>query len=336
MGPVMVKPASVLLLSITGPISGTITGNPVFSGNPSFTGGPVFSGPQPFTTNSPFSGEIDPSQLIRSNRTSATDSLIEGRATGDANARWFVKENGDTLWGPGSAIQDVTLRRVAAQGLQVDGTFIVSSPSMTGAASHFGVTTTAGAPSNSKILDLKSGGIPVLQVTNGGFANFTPSDTSVDGVHINLPNTSTGKALDMQNNSSSVATFDNTGMLSNYMSNTPITYTPTVGGGGSATFTTQFGSYFKIGKMVMLSVYIQVNVAGSGGTGVTVALPSVPFRAGAGANTTRQLIPLNCSSVSSPGTYSGIVTAGGTLAQIDPSLSGTNITPTPGHTPALS
>src|SRR5258708_7588159 len=63
--------------TIAGPISGTITGNPVFSGNPSFTGGPVFSGTQSFTTNTTFSGEIDTSQLIRSNRTSATDSLIE-------------------------------------------------------------------------------------------------------------------------------------------------------------------------------------------------------------------------------------------------------------------
>lgn len=73
-------------------------------------------------------GEIQSSQLIRSARTLSSDSLIEGRQIGDANARWFVREDGMTWWGPGSAVQDTNLYRSGVgqlktdQSLQVVGT----------------------------------------------------------------------------------------------------------------------------------------------------------------------------------------------------------------------
>ena len=51
-------------------------------------------------------------------------------------------------------------------------------------------------------------------------------------------------------------------------------YTPTVGGAGSATWTTRSGYYYRIGKLVFLDIYLQVNGAGSGSSTVTVTAPS--------------------------------------------------------------
>jgi hypothetical protein len=64
------------------------------------------------------------------------------------------------------------------------------------------------------------------------------------------------------------------------------TYTPSIAGGGTATFTTNTGWYYKIGTshLVFVSVYFVVNAAGSGASNVTVTTPSNPDR------TTRQSI----------------------------------------------
>lgn len=56
-------------------------------------------------------------------------------------------------------------------------------------------------------------------------------------------------------------------------------YTPTVTGGGSATFSTQQGTWRRIGpKHVAFKIYLAVNVAGSGSSNVSVALPTTPNR----------------------------------------------------------
>ncbi|MFH8483613.1 hypothetical protein [Streptomyces sp. NPDC018055] len=52
------------------------------------------------------------------------------------------------------------------------------------------------------------------------------------------------------------------------------TYTPTVTGGGSATYTSRTGWYYKLGKMVYFTAEFTVNAAGSGTTTVTITAPS--------------------------------------------------------------
>lgn len=71
-----------------------------------------------------------------------------------------------------------------------------------------------------------------------------------------------------------------TGAIASFNGDTANSYTPTVGGGGTATFTTQSGKYWKIGKLVFVRIYITVNVAGSGATQVSITTPSTPARSG--------------------------------------------------------
>ena len=50
-------------------------------------------------------------------------------------------------------------------------------------------------------------------------------------------------------------------------------YTPTVTGGGTATFTTRSGWYFQTGKIVFVNLYVLVLAAGSGSAVVQLSLP---------------------------------------------------------------
>lgn len=65
------------------------------------------------------------------------------------------------------------------------------------------------------------------------------------------------------------------------------TYTPVVAGGGSATFSTRTGWYYKLGKMVHFCADVVVNAAGSGTTTVTITAPSSIYRG------TRQVLPVH-------------------------------------------
>ena len=69
------------------------------------------------------------------------------------------------------------------------------------------------------------------------------------------------------------------------------TYTPTVANGGTATFTTRTGWYYKIGSshIVFMCAYVTVNASGSGATDVTITAPSNIDR------TTRQVMDVDFS-----------------------------------------
>jgi hypothetical protein len=83
-------------------------------------------------------------------------------------------------------------------------------------------------------------------------------------------------------------------------------YTPTVANSGSATWTQRLGWYKKLGKIVFLEVYLQASGAGSGTTGLTISLPSTPFREGSGsANSSRQMLSAHASAVAA-GTNSSV------------------------------
>ena len=56
------------------------------------------------------------------------------------------------------------------------------------------------------------------------------------------------------------------------------THVPTVGNGGTVTWTTITGWYRKIGKMVFVNFYLVVNAAGSGSGVVSISTPSTPGR----------------------------------------------------------
>lgn len=97
------------------------------------------------------------------------------------------------------------------------------------------------------------------------------------------------------------------------------TYTPTVTGGGSATFSTAEGWYYRFGSLVYVEAYLVASAAGSGLSNVAISLPVMPYRGSAN----RQVITAYCGAVSAgtnsstSGPFCCLTLAGGTLAQVD-------------------
>lgn len=107
-----------------------------------------------------------------------------------------------------------------------------------------------------------------------GTFTSAPTSTSVDAFAANLPTSTTGDLLNLRVNSAIQAAMDSTGMFRIYGGNAPTSYVPVVSGGGTATFTTNAGYYWRLGKMVYFSVYVVVNAAGSGAGTVSITAPS--------------------------------------------------------------
>jgi hypothetical protein len=103
--------------------------SPAITAGGSLTG--TFSGTPTFSGNTAFSGEIAHSNLYRGTRATSTDSQLESRVTGDANARWFVRTDGQMAWGAGSAGWDTNLYRGGSNTLQTDDQFRSLRPNQT-------------------------------------------------------------------------------------------------------------------------------------------------------------------------------------------------------------
>jgi hypothetical protein len=82
------------------------------------------------------------------------------------------------------------------------------------------------------------------------------------------------------------------------------TYTPTVTNGGTVTWDTRTGYYYKLGKIVFVVVFLAVNAAGSGTGIVTVTMPSNVDRS------TRQALTLHAETV---GVNGNGASTGGTI-----------------------
>lgn len=81
-------------------------------------------------------GELQPQNLVRAQRGTATDSQYETRVSGDANARWYMQADGKMNWGPGTGAVDTNLYRSGAGVLTTDSTLgsaVTLSTSLTAA-----------------------------------------------------------------------------------------------------------------------------------------------------------------------------------------------------------
>jgi hypothetical protein len=144
-----------------------------------------------------------------------------------------------------------------------------------------------------------------------------PTDTAIDGLAANLPASTTGDLLNLRVNGSVQAAMGSDGQFRIYGGNSPTSYTPTWSGLGTATMSRNLGWYWRIGKLVFIEIYAQfASGPGTGTTGISVTLPSTPFREGAGANSTRQLITgwADAMNIMSPGLMFLPVYAGGSGA----------------------
>lgn len=301
----------------------TVTGTSNISGTQNFTGTATFSGVQSFTTNTSFTAEIDHSGVYKGVRPSAGSEQAETRVAGDAFARWVIDADGTQSWGLGNAAQDVSVGRVNPGDFFINGTATVSNFNTSPTASHLRVAPSSPDPA-SKLLDVRSGAQTVLSSNGQGTTTVAPlNGTNANGLIVNLPVASTGHVAEYQVVGNTVAVMDNTGTFIEYQNNTPISYTPVLTGGGTASFSTIVGWYYRIGKMIQVYAYFAASNPGSGTATITISLPSVPFRDGAGVGTTRQFIPIHGGGIAAgsnssvPGSFSGVILAGSTGAQVD-------------------
>ncbi|MEV6014747.1 hypothetical protein [Streptomyces sp. NPDC051997] len=82
------------------------------------------------------------------------------------------------------------------------------------------------------------------------------------------------------------------------------TYTPTVTNGGSVTWTTRTGYYYKLGKIVFVCVYLNVNAVGTGTGIVSIDMPSNVDR------TARQALTLHAETIGANGNATSSIRGG--------------------------
>jgi hypothetical protein len=126
---------------------------------------------------------------------------------------------------------------------------------------------------------------------------------------------STGSATAIDLNADEITTLN---PITQYAGDAFPSYTPTISGGGAATFSAVDGWSVQLGKLRFVYLYFVVGVAGSGATVVTISgLPFTPWR-GSSANR-RQQLPggVRDGGYANPGPVSALVFAGGTGATIN-------------------
>ena len=234
-----------------GALSGTFTGTPTFSGNTAF------------------SGEIAHSNLFRGTRTNATDSQWEARATGDANARVFIRSDGQIFWGSGAAGVDTNLYRASSNTLQTDDQFVSNRPLLSDATWISQRSSDTGSR---------------WYMTAGGVATWGDGAGAMD-VNLYRSAADTLKTDD---------SFQVAGGLA-VTGTTWTTYTPSVVSGGTVTWTDRTGYYYKLGKIVFVTVFLTVNAAGSGSGIIQVEMPSNVDR------TTRQILGIHAETIGANG-----------------------------------
>lgn len=159
-----------------------------------------------------------------------------------------------------------------------------------------------GSGSSNRDTTLLRSGTKTLQT--GNTFNITPTDTSLDGLQVNLPASTAGDLLNLRVNSAIQAAMGSDGAFRIYSGNSPTSFTPSWGNTGGASFSTNSGFYFKIGKMVFVHLHTIVSGAGSGSGIVSVNMPSVVD------GTIRQVLTLHGETVGVNGNATGTIRGG--------------------------
>lgn len=156
--------------------------------------------------------------------------------------------------------------------------------------------------------NLYRSGPSILATDNAFFATGTvtaaPTSTVVDALAANLPSGTAGDLLNLRVNNAIQSAMGSDGQFRTYGGNVPTTFTPTITNGGTVTWTTRTGYYWKVGKMVYVCIYLVINAAGSGGGIVMVDMPSNVDRS------LRQVLTLHTESVGSGGNASSHIGGG--------------------------
>ncbi|GAA2971363.1 right-handed parallel beta-helix repeat-containing protein [Streptomyces enissocaesilis] len=185
----------------------------------------------------------------------------------------------------GMQITGNTIREPASHGVHVQGgsDVQIASNYIKGASrnsGNFGIRVTTSADSilitDNKIRRLGSGAEAAYGLS------ITSSCTNIRRHGNDLANSGSSGPLDDQSTAPAISPLD-AGLA---------TYTATVTGGGTATFTTRGGDYVRLGTgLVWVCVHIEVAAAGSGTSTVGITMPTTVARG------RQQLIPMTCDSV---------------------------------------
>lgn len=250
-----------------GSFAGTFTGTPTFSGALTLSGTPVISNGASmsgtFTGAHTYSGTVTMTGSVTALSVTgelALSNLLRGtRALAtDSQLESRVVADANARW------------FVRADGKQLWGTGAALADT-----------------------DLLRAGASILGTTST--FQIAPTNTALDGLAVNLPTATAGDLLNLRVNAAIQAAMDSGGGFRIYGGNVPTTYTPTVANGGTVTWTTRTGYYWKVGKMVYVTIYLVVNAAGSGAGIVSVDMPSSVDRS------LRQALTLHTETVGSGG-----------------------------------
>lgn len=123
----------------------------------------------------------------------------------------------------------------------------------------------------------------------------------------------TGAVVRTAHDGADKVVIDTTGVATTYAGNSWNTYTPVVTGGGTVTWTTITGRWQRIGRIIFVEMYLQVNAAGSGATAITITGPVNIDR------TIRQTLQADCDNITAAreGSCSLLSFIGGTGAVFD-------------------
>lgn len=228
-------------------VGGTIQGTPTFDDSITFTSG------------------LEANSSILVQRALATDNAYRARVSGDTNSRFVVDADGDLSWGPGNATMDTNLYRLQTSVLQTDdqlsalGGFVATRSGATSSALGGGVTGDTQPRINIRAdgqMQWGSGSAAADVVLYRSAANVLHTDDSLDV------------------DGSLTVDGDISGANIILTSQDWLTYTPTVNGGGAATFSTRTGYYYVIGDIVMITIYLVIDTAGTGSNIVQVTAPT--------------------------------------------------------------
>jgi hypothetical protein len=112
----------------------------------------------------------------------------------------------------------------------------------------------------------------------------------------------TGSLVNIGVGATTTFALDVDGVATSYATNAFVTYTPTLSGAGSATYSTRTGWYQRIGKMIFFTAYFLLSAAGTGGTNLSLTAPTNIDR------TTRQIVTghIDGTSTGANGTVSAV------------------------------
>lgn len=159
------------------------------------------------------------------------------------------------------------------------------------ASANTGLVVDIAAGHTGTYMSLARAATPKFQITSDARIFLVPDVSASSAVLVSAPTGYTGNLQRLQVNGTDMFRVDPAGVIGTYAADAWNAYTPTVTGGGAATFTSRTGYWQRIGKIVQFVAFIDVNAAGSGAGNVTITAPTSIDR------TTRQTVFAHCDNI---------------------------------------